>query len=63
MTYDTVATFSQVASLLLFIALFIAIVAYAVWPSNRAKFDAAQRRALDLDGSDHPGQRQNGSET
>lgn len=49
MTYDTVATFSQVTSLLFFIALFIGVVAYAFWPGNRQKFDAAQRKALDLD--------------
>lgn len=49
MTYDTVATFSQVTSLLLFVALFGAVVAYALWPSNKAKFEAAQRDALDLD--------------
>jgi len=49
MTYDTVATFSQVASLLFFIAMFIAVLAYALWPGNRRRFDAAQRKALDLD--------------
>ena len=38
MTYDTVATFSQVTSLLFFFALFIAVVAYAFWPGNRGKF-------------------------
>jgi cytochrome c oxidase cbb3-type subunit 4 len=49
MSYDTVATISQVTSLLMFIAMFIAIVAYAVWPRNGLKFEQAQRRALDLD--------------
>ncbi|MCB1526247.1 MAG: cbb3-type cytochrome c oxidase subunit 3 [Hyphomicrobiaceae bacterium] len=49
MTYDTVATFSQVASLLFFIAMFIGVVVYAFWPGNRKKFDEAQRKALDLD--------------
>ena len=48
MTYDTVATFSQVASLLLFIALFVGVLAYAFWPGNRRRFDAIQRRALEL---------------
>ena len=48
MTYDTVATFSQVTSLLLFVAMFGAVVAYALWPKNGARFEAAQRRALDL---------------
>ena len=50
MTYDTVAAFSQVASLLMFVAMFIAVVAYALWPKNGPRFEAAQRRALDLDG-------------
>ncbi|MEZ5852270.1 MAG: cbb3-type cytochrome c oxidase subunit 3 [Hyphomicrobiaceae bacterium] len=51
MTYETVATISQVASLLFFIAMFAAVLAYALWPSNGARFEAAQRRALDLDHS------------
>ena len=49
MTYDTVATFSQVASLLFFIAMFIGVIVYTFWPGNRQKFDEAQRKALDLD--------------
>jgi cbb3-type cytochrome oxidase subunit 3 len=49
MAYDTVATISQVTSLLMFVAMFIGIVAYAIWPSNGAKFEAVQRRALGLD--------------
>lgn len=49
MSYDTIATVSQVTSLLMFIAMFIAIVAYALWPRNGIKFEQAQRRALDLD--------------
>jgi cytochrome c oxidase cbb3-type subunit 4 len=49
MTYDTIATLSQVASLLIFIAMFLAVLAYALWPKNGVRFEAAQRRALDLD--------------
>lgn len=65
MNYDTVATFSQVTSLLLFLAMFVAIVAYAFWPGLREKFEAAQRKALDLDEgtqshSEQPGQRNTG---
>lgn len=48
MTYDTVATVSQVASLLMFIAMFVAVLAYALWPKNGSRFEAAQRRALGL---------------
>ena len=47
--YETVATWSQVTSLLMFIALATGVVAYAMWPSNGAVFDAVQREALDLD--------------
>jgi cytochrome c oxidase cbb3-type subunit IV len=49
MSYETIATISQVASLLMFIAIFICVVVYAVWPANRARFDAVQAQALDLD--------------
>ena len=51
MSYDTVATFSQVASLLIFIALFIGVLVYALWPSNGPRFDAVQKDALDLETS------------
>jgi len=50
MSYDIVATISQVTSLLMFVAMFAAVVTYAVWPSNGRKLEQAQRRALDLDG-------------
>ncbi|NJM55144.1 MAG: cbb3-type cytochrome c oxidase subunit 3 [Verrucomicrobiae bacterium] len=55
MTYDTVATFSQITSLLMFVAMFLAVVAYALWPSNGAKFIEIQRSALDLDAKPKPG--------
>jgi cytochrome c oxidase cbb3-type subunit 4 len=48
MTYDAVASFSQVTSLLMFVAMFIAVAAYALWPRNGPRFERAQRRALDL---------------
>ncbi len=43
MTYQTVATFSQVTSLLMFIAMFVGVLVYALWPSNGRRFEAAQR--------------------
>jgi cytochrome c oxidase cbb3-type subunit 4 len=49
LTYDTVASFSQVTSLLMFVAMFIAVAAYAAWPKNGPRFERAQLRALDLD--------------
>ena len=54
MTYDTVATVSQVISLLMFVAMFAAVLAYALWPRNGPRFDEAQRRALDLSERDRP---------
>ena len=50
MTYNTVATFSQVTSLLMFIAMFAAVLVYALWPANGKRFDEIQRQSLDLDG-------------
>ena len=49
MTYETIATISQTTSLLMFIAMFAAVVVYALWPQNGPRFEEAQRRALDLD--------------
>jgi cytochrome c oxidase cbb3-type subunit IV len=48
MRYEFIAAVSQVTSLLLFIGMFAAVVAYALWPKNGRRFDDAQRRALDL---------------
>lgn len=48
MSYDTVATLSQTGSLLLFFVLFIAVVAYVMWPGNAERFRRAGRDALDL---------------
>lgn len=48
MRYDTIATISQVLSLLMFIAMFAGVLIYAFWPANRSRFEQAQRRALDL---------------
>jgi len=50
MTYDTVATLSQVTSLLMFIAMFLAVLVYALRPRNGPRFERAQQSALDLDG-------------
>jgi cbb3-type cytochrome oxidase subunit 3 len=49
MSYETVASYSQVISLLMVIAMFVAVLAYALWPRNGPRFEAAQRCALDLD--------------
>ena len=48
MTYDQIATISQVTSLLMFVAMFLGVLVYALWPKNGPRFDEAQARALDL---------------
>lgn len=40
-TYQTLANFAQTAGLLYFVALFLAVVAYAFRPKNRQQFDDA----------------------
>jgi cbb3-type cytochrome oxidase subunit 3 len=49
MTYSTIATISQVTSLLMFIAMFAAVLVYALRPANGKRFDDIQRQSLDLD--------------
>jgi cbb3-type cytochrome oxidase subunit 3 len=49
MTYDTVASICQVVSLLLFVGIFLLVLAYALRPANGARFEVVQRRALNLD--------------
>lgn len=43
LTYEQVAAFAQQGGTVYFFLLFLAIVAYAVWPKNKARFDAAAR--------------------
>ncbi len=51
MNYETVAAVSQTMTLLLFIAIFLVVLGYVFWPSNRNRLEHAQRQALDLDKS------------
>ena len=46
MTYETVATFAQQYGLIYVIILFVGAVAYALWPSNKKKFDRASQVPL-----------------
>jgi cytochrome c oxidase cbb3-type subunit 4 len=45
-TYRTLAEFAQTWGLLYFVAVFLLVVAYALWPSNKTKFDEASRMPL-----------------
>ena len=38
MTYDQVASISQIVALLFFIGLFAAVLLYAFWPGNKKSF-------------------------
>jgi len=45
-TYEWLAEFAQRAGTLYFFLFFLAVLAYAFWPRNRARFDAAARTPL-----------------
>jgi len=50
--YESLASFAQTWGMLMFIALFLAAGAYALWPRNQQKFDEAAR--VPLEDSDRP---------
>ena len=49
MTYEQVASVTQVAALLIFIALFVCVLVYTFWPGNRKRFERAARLPLEHD--------------
>ncbi len=54
MTYQQVASITQAAALLLFVALFVGVLIYSFWPGNRKRFEQAARLPLEKDeDSDH----------
>jgi len=52
MTYEQVASVTQVLALLLFVALFIGVLIYAFWPGNKKRFEDAARLPLEQDPPD-----------
>lgn len=44
--YKFLAEFAQTYGLIYFIAVFMVVVIYALWPSSKAKFDEAARMPL-----------------
>jgi cytochrome c oxidase cbb3-type subunit IV len=48
-TYTFLATIAQGAGVLYFMGIFLAICAYALWPANRGRFDAAAQVPLQDD--------------
>lgn len=47
LSYETVARFAQQGGLIYFGLIFLAGVAYALWPSRKAEFQNAARMPLD----------------
>jgi cytochrome c oxidase cbb3-type subunit 4 len=45
-TYKMLAEFAQTWGLLYFVAVFSAVLIYALWPSSRTRFDDAARIPL-----------------
>lgn len=48
-TYLSAAAFAQTWGLVYFVALFLAVLVYALWPSRQAAFDEAARMPLKED--------------
>ncbi len=53
MDYQTVTLLSQYTALALFIGLFVAVLIYALRPSNRKYFDHAAKIPLEDDPDEH----------
>jgi cytochrome c oxidase cbb3-type subunit 4 len=51
--YETVARFAQQGGLIYFGAIFIAGLAYALWPKNRELFNRLSHLPLQKDEDDH----------
>ncbi len=49
MTYEQVASITQVGALLGFVALFVGVLIYAFWPGNKKGFEDAARLPLEKD--------------
>jgi cytochrome c oxidase cbb3-type subunit 4 len=55
MTYESATTFSQIAALVIFMALFLGVILYVFWPGNKKKFDETANLPLE-DKDDEPEQ-------
>ncbi len=47
MTYEEIASLSGTIGLISFMTMFAVVLAYALWPHNKSKFDKAARAPLD----------------
>jgi cytochrome c oxidase cbb3-type subunit 4 len=50
--YETISRFAQQGGAIYFGVLFLLILAYALWPKNKARFEAAARIPLEDDVED-----------
>jgi len=49
MSYEAVSYFARTIGLVFLVVLFVAVLAYALWPGNRRKFGRAARLPLEED--------------
>jgi cytochrome c oxidase cbb3-type subunit IV len=49
MTYEQVASITQVAALLFFVVLFVGVLIYAFWPGNEKAFEEDAKIPLEKD--------------
>ena len=49
MTYEAIRSLAGTAGLLFFIAMFVLVLAYVVWPGNKDRFEQARRLPLEND--------------
>jgi cytochrome c oxidase cbb3-type subunit 4 len=49
MTYQTVQSLAAMAGLFIFIALFVLVIVYVFWPSNKDRFERARHLPLERD--------------
>ncbi len=49
MTYQEISSFSQSWGLVFLVIMFVAALAYALWPTNKDKFNNAAKSMLDED--------------
>ncbi|MCG8440673.1 MAG: cbb3-type cytochrome c oxidase subunit 3 [Caulobacterales bacterium] len=50
--YGALASFAQVGGLLIFVAAFLMVLIYALWPGSGEKFSRAARQPMGLDDPD-----------
>jgi cytochrome c oxidase cbb3-type subunit IV len=49
MTYETIRSLAGLTGLLLFVGMFVLVLAYVFWPGNKDRFERARRLPLDND--------------